>query len=95
MTTYILLTKMAGLFREPGEFKILADEVSRRIKDECPGVKWKHSYATMSGECDVVDIIEAKNPHEVQRAVMLIRSLSGGRTVTMAATPWDDFIETL
>lgn len=95
MTTYIILTKMAGLYREPAEFKTLAAEVCARIEEDCPGVEWKYSYATMSGECDVVDIVEAKDLAAVQKAAMLIRALSGGATVTMAATPWDDFIDAL
>ncbi len=45
-------------FRDPKDFKKLADDVSARIKKECPEIKWLHSFATL-GRFDVVDIVES------------------------------------
>ena len=55
MATYVILSKIAPMaFNDPKEFKDIAAKVADRIKTECPGVAWKHSYATL-GRFDVVD----------------------------------------
>jgi uncharacterized protein with GYD domain len=81
-------------FDDPKQFKDIAAEVSKRIKSDCPGVAWKHSYATM-GRFDVVDIVEATDPAEVERAAMIIRAYGHATTETLAATPWHQFIDSL
>jgi uncharacterized protein with GYD domain len=59
--------------KDPKNFKDLAKTVSETIKQQCPGVIWKDSYATL-GRFDVVDIVEAAKPEEVQKAAVIIRS---------------------
>jgi uncharacterized protein with GYD domain len=57
MATYIILSRVSPTaFNDPKDFTKLAKSVSERIKKECPGVKWKSSFATM-GRFDVVDIV--------------------------------------
>ena len=57
MATYIILSRVSPLaFDDPGKFGQLAKKVSEQIKKECPGVKWKDSFATF-GRFDVVDIV--------------------------------------
>ena len=72
----------------------MAQAVSETIKRECPGVTWKDSYATL-GRFDVVDVVEAEDPKEVERASVIIRCVGHSITETMAATPWKDFIDSL
>ena len=55
---------------------------------------WKASYATL-GRFDVLDIVEADDPKQVERASMVIRSVGRSVTETMAATPWNEFISSL
>ena len=43
----------------------------------------------------VVDIVEADDPKQVERASMVIRSVGRSITETMAATPWDEFINSI
>jgi uncharacterized protein with GYD domain len=57
-------------------------------------VTWKESYATL-GRFDVVDIVEAAKPEEVEKAAMIIRSYGHSSTETLLATPWKDFVATL
>lgn len=96
MTTYVLLSELQpGNFADPGEFKALAADVSARIKEECPGVRWKESFATMGGRCDVVDIIETDDPAQAEKAAMLIRSHGHMSTEMMVATGWKDFLRAL
>jgi uncharacterized protein with GYD domain len=48
MATYVILSRFSPeAFRDPKDFKKLANEVSSKIKSECPGVKWKDSFATL------------------------------------------------
>jgi uncharacterized protein with GYD domain len=96
MTTYVLLSELQpGSFADPKEFKGLAADVSQRIKDECPGVRWKASFATMGGQCDVVDIIETDDPNQAEKAAMLIRSHGHMSTEMMVATNWKEFLGSL
>ncbi len=47
MATYIILSRFSPeAFRDPEDFKKLAEAVSAKIKSECSGVVWRDSYAT-------------------------------------------------
>lgn len=95
MATYIILSRFSQeAFRDPKEFKKLAEAVSGKIKNECPGVRWKNSFATM-GRFDVIDYVEAEDPKEVERAAMVIRAYGRSTTETLSATPWKEFLEML
>jgi uncharacterized protein with GYD domain len=95
MATYIILSRLSpGAFDNPKDFKKLADNVAAKIRKECKGVVWKQSYATM-GRFDVVDIVQASDPQEVERAAMIIRAYGHATTETLPATPWNDFLSML
>jgi uncharacterized protein with GYD domain len=92
MQTYIILSRFSDkTVTDPQELKSVAKVVSDKIKNECPGVRWKDSYAVL-GRYDVVDIVEADDLKQVQKAAMLIRSYGHSATETMIATPWHDFL---
>jgi len=92
MATYIILSRFSPeAFREPKDFKKLAEQVSAKIKTDCPGVKWQGSWATM-GQYDVVDVVEANDAKEVERAAMIIRAYGHSTTETLFATPWKEFL---
>lgn len=96
MTTYVLLSELQpGSYADPKEFKGIAEDVSKRIKSACPGVRWKASFATMGGQCDVVDIIETDDPKQAEKAAMLIRSHGHMKTEMMVATGWKEFLGSL
>jgi len=93
MATYIILSKQSqDSSNGPENFRKIADEVSERIKTECPDVKWKDSYATI-GPYDVVDVVEATAPSQVAKAAMIIRKESNSMTTTMTASPWKEFLD--
>jgi uncharacterized protein with GYD domain len=95
MTAYIILSKVSPeAMKEPKDFKVLAERVSRKIKDECPGVHWKESYATL-GRFDIVDIVESDDQGQVEKAAMIIRAHGNTTTETMVATPWKEFLSNL
>ena len=95
MAVYIILSRVSPeAFADPADFKQLAATVSARIRNECPGVVWKDSYATL-GRFDIVDVVESDDPRQVEKAVMLIRACGHSATETMPATPWKQFLENL
>jgi len=95
METYIILSRFSPeAFRDPKDFRKLADTVSIKIKRECPNVIWKHSFATL-GRFDVVDIVESNDIKEIERAAMIIRASGHSTTETLLATPWKDFLSVL
>jgi len=95
MATYVVLSRFSPeAFRDPKDFKKLAEDVSAKIKSECPGVVWKESYATL-GRFDVVDIVEAQDPKQIEKAAMIIRAYGHSTTETLVATPWKEFLATL
>jgi uncharacterized protein with GYD domain len=67
---------------------------SAKIKSECSGIRWKDSYATL-GRFDVVDVVEANDPKQIEKAAMIICAYGHSTTETMAATPWKEFLRNL
>ena len=95
MARYVILSKLAPqAVRDPKDLKKVAETVAQKIKAECPKVKWLDSYALM-GRFDVVDVVEADDAADVERAAMIIRAYGNARTETMHATPWKDFLAAL
>ena len=95
MATYIILSRFSPeAFQEPKDFKKLARDVSSKIKKECPQVRWKASYATL-GRFDVVDVVEADDPKQLEKVAMIIRAYGHSTTETLPATPWEEFLAAL
>jgi uncharacterized protein with GYD domain len=95
MATYVILSRFSPeAFWDTTEFKPRAAAVTEKIKTECPGVVWKESFATL-GRFDVVDIVQAADPKEVEKAVMIIRAYGHSTTETLVATPWKEFLDML
>jgi uncharacterized protein with GYD domain len=92
---YVILSRFSpDAFREPKDFRKLADTVSNKIKSECPGLQWKHSFATL-GRFDVVDVVETDDPKQVEKATMIIRAHGHSTTETLVGTPWKEFLARL
>ncbi len=92
MATYVILSRFSPeAFGDPKEFKKLAEDVSSKIKKDCPGVTWKESFATL-GRFDVVDVVEAQDTKEIEKAAMIIRAYGHSTTETLIATPWKEFL---
>ena len=92
MNTYIILSRFSPeAFDNPKHFLELAEQVSKKIKQECPNVKWKDSYATL-GRYDVIDVVEASDPKEIEKVAMIIRAYGHSTTETLIGTPWKDFL---
>ncbi len=95
MAYYVILSRLSpDAFENPKDFKKIADTVASKIRKECKGVVWKQSFATL-GRFDVVDVVEADDPREVERAALIIRGYGHASTETLAATPWSEFLAEL
>jgi uncharacterized protein with GYD domain len=95
MATYVILSRFSPeAFGDPKDFKKLAEVVSAKINSECRGGRWKNSFATL-GRFDVVDIVEAKDPKEIEKAAIIIRAYGHSTTETLVATPWKEFLAAL
>lgn len=68
--------------------------MSAKIKKQCPDVNWKGSFATL-GRFDLVDIVEAEDPKQIEKAAMIIRAYGHSATETLVATPWKEFLSAL
>ncbi len=92
MKTYIILSRFSpDAFDDPKHFIELADQVSKKIREECPAVRWKDSFATL-GRFDVVDIVEADDPKDIEKVAMMIRAYGHSSTETLIGTPWKEFL---
>ncbi len=92
---FLILSRFSpDAFKDPKEFKELAKEVSAKTRSDCPVIKWKGSYATL-GRFDVVDIVEADDPKEIEKAAMIIRGYGHSITETLQGAPWKEFLDSL
>ena len=93
MATYIVLSRMtAGAFKDQADFKRAVMAVVEEISRECPGIKFKDSYATL-GQYDFIDTIETDDPQQLEKAILIMRSTGKSETQTMAATPFREFLD--
>ena len=92
MAIYVVLSKVSpDAFHQPSEFKELAQKVRAEIQSQCPGVKWRDSYALL-GRYDVVDVFEAPDEKTAAKVAMIIRAHGRSVTETFLATPWKEFL---
>ncbi len=93
MATYVILSNVSpAASQDPGEFRSYAAKVSQKLKAECPNVRWVASYALL-GRFDALDVVEADDPTDIEKATMIIRYYGHANTETMVATPWNAFLE--
>ena len=95
MATYIILSRFSSeAIGDPKNLKTLAGAVAAKIRQQCPDVTWKGSFATL-GRFDVVDFVEADDPKQIEKAAMIIRAYGHSTTETLVATPWKEFLSAL
>ena len=92
MSIYVIFSRFSPeAVDDPKHCVELAEQVSKKIKEECPNVRWKESFATL-GRFDVLDIVEAEDPKEIAKVAMIIRAFGHSTTETLLCTPWKEFL---
>ncbi len=93
MATFVMLTRLSPeAVADPRAIEQLGQQVSEKLKAQCPDVKWIASYAVL-GPYDYVDIFEAPDIEAATKVAVIIRSFGHATTETWAATPWERFRE--
>lgn len=94
MPTYAMLTRLTPeAVRRPADLTRLEKDVSKRIREDCPQVRWLGNYAIL-GPYDYLDLFEAPDEATAARVVMIVRSFGHAQTETWTILPWERF-ETL
>ncbi len=91
MATFAMLTRLSpeSMVR-PDSVSELNQKVGRRIKEDCPQVKWLANYAVLGG-CDYLDIFEAPDNETATKVALLVRSFGHATTETWVVTPWERY----
>jgi uncharacterized protein with GYD domain len=93
MPTFIMLTRLnADAVRSPRDLEQLERDAMKRVREECPDVKWLSSYAVL-GPCDYLDVFIADDIETAARVSALIRTFGHAQTEIWTATEWDRFKE--
>lgn len=93
MHEFILLTRISPeSIRSPKKLEELEKDVMKRIRSECPELKWIHNFAIL-GPYDYLDIFQAPDNDTAFRAAAIIRSFGHADTEIWAATEWSKFKE--
>ena len=93
MPTFIMLTRLnSEAVRSPKGLEELEREAMKRVREECPDVKWLGSYAVL-GPCDYLDIFVAADIETAAKVSALIRTFGHAQTEIWTATEWDRFKE--
>lgn len=95
MDTFVMLTRVSHEeVRSPQGLASLENEVMTQVRDQCPEVRWLHSYAVL-GPYDYLDIFEAPDVAAAMRVATLIRTFGHAECEVWSATAWGAFKEML
>jgi uncharacterized protein with GYD domain len=91
MQTFILLTRMAPeVLKSPASMEDLEKRAVDHITQECPEVKWLHSYVLL-GPYDYLDIFRAPNTETALKVSAMIRTFGRAQSEIWGATEWGNF----
>lgn len=91
MPNFAMMTKLSPeALKQPDSVTGLNREVEKRIRKECPQVKWVANYALL-GPYDYLDIFEAPDTEVATKVSLIVRSFGHASTETWVATQWDRF----
>jgi uncharacterized protein with GYD domain len=93
MPTFVMLTRLnPEAVRSPRGLEELEREAMKRVREECPDVEWRNSYAVL-GPCDYLDTLIASDIETAAKVSTLIRTFGHAQTEIWTATEWGRFKE--
>lgn len=91
MDTYIMLTRLsAEKLASPKAVESLERDVIHQVRDQCPEVKWLHSYAVL-GPYEFLDIFEAPDLDSANKVSTLLRISGHSHVEVWPAIDWDRY----
>jgi uncharacterized protein with GYD domain len=91
MQIFVLLTRLSPeALRSPVAMEDFEKRAVKHIEQECPDVKWLHSYALL-GPYDYLDIFTAPDINEAVKVSAIIRSFGRAHSEIWEAMEWDNF----
>ena len=91
MQTFILLTRLTPeALKSPASMEDFEKRAVQHIEQECPDVKWLHSYALL-GPYDYLDIFTAPDMDAALKVSTIIRTFGRAHSEIWAATDWNSF----
>jgi uncharacterized protein with GYD domain len=93
MPTFVMLTRLnPDAVRSPRALEALERDAMKRVREQCPDVKWLNSYAVL-GPYDYLDIFAANDIETAAKVSALIRTFGHAQTEVWTVTDWDRFKE--
>lgn len=93
MSTYIMLTRLSPeALKAANTLGALERRVVDRVREECPEVEWRLSYAVF-GPYDYLDIFTAPDNETAMKVAMIFRTFGHTQTEIWPATEWGRFKE--
>lgn len=91
MTTYIVLIRVAtDAAHSPQALVDLEKQVVAQLRDQCPDVRWLHSYAVL-GPGDHLDIFTAPDVETATKLSTIMRTCGCASAEIWPATEWGKF----
>ncbi len=89
--TFVMMTSLSSeTLQSPKSIEDREKDVMRHIRDECPEVKWQHSYAVL-GPYEYIDIFEAPDIQTAQKVALLTRTYGHANAQVLPATEWSNY----
>ncbi len=91
MQTFVLLTRLSPeALKSPAAMEDFEKRAVKHIEQECPDVKWLHSYVLL-GPYDYLDIFTAPDIDSALKVSTLIRTFGRAHSEIWEATEWANF----
>jgi len=95
MQLFILLTRLSPeALKSPASVEDFEKRAVKHIEEECPDVKWLHSYV-LSGPYDYLDIFSAPDFNTALKVSAMIRTFGRAHSEIWGATEWSNFKDIL
>jgi uncharacterized protein with GYD domain len=91
VTTFVMTTRLSPeALPKPGAMEDFEKRAMSHIRNDCPTVKWLHSWAVL-GSCDYVDVFEAPDIETAMKVSAVFRTFGRVYSEIWPAVEWGTF----